>query len=183
MKVHFYIFLGAFLCCEFGCIQKVKTNITIVDPEKTNSLQAVQIDTTQLYTVNSKDTLQPVYLNTANFLWDTYVPKEGQATTLQGELIRSIEKLEHEIAGNGKINWNEQHVILGRSLRDNLVNSGVFPSEIQREIWNDIDKLIRDEYEVCTDVDVYDRLTRRIVEWYWRNKEPVKRKMNPKLKI
>jgi hypothetical protein len=166
-----------------ACKYKVKTELVISDPKKVQTQDYTPIDTTQLYPVNSKDTLQSIYLNTANFLWDTYVPKEGQAATQQGELIRSIEKLEHEIAGNGKINWNKQHEILACSLRDSLLKSGVFPPSVQTEIKNDIDMLIRDEYEVYTDNDVYDRLTRRIVEWYWRNKTPVKRKMNPKLKI
>lgn len=32
------------------------------------------------------------YFNEAKFLWQNYVPKSGQAETIQGELIRAIVK-------------------------------------------------------------------------------------------
>ena len=36
------------------------------------------------------------YAEEAKQLWQTYVPKSGQADTVQGELIRAIEKLQDE---------------------------------------------------------------------------------------
>jgi len=36
------------------------------------------------------------YFEEAKFLWKTYVPKKGQSETVQGELIRAIEKLRDE---------------------------------------------------------------------------------------
>ena len=120
--------------------------------------------------------------NTAGFLWRTYVPKSGQAETQQGEMIRILERLDHEIRGNGKINWNDQFTLLANTLRDSLISSRIFSKEIEEEIKNDIAEL-KNENTIYTDDDIYDRLTRRIVEWYWRHKEPIKHINNRNLKI
>jgi hypothetical protein len=46
------------------------------------------------------------YLKIGQFIWESYVPKSGQAETVQGELLRSIEKLADEAQRNGNINFN-----------------------------------------------------------------------------
>ncbi|CAH8770501.1 hypothetical protein [Paenibacillus dendritiformis] len=51
------------------------------------------------------------YFNEAKYFWQTYVPKQGQAETVQGELIRAIEKLRGEAQRNGNINWDKGFVI------------------------------------------------------------------------
>jgi len=165
----------------FGCKIKTTTTVKIKDLKLTDLAKSDEIDTIKFYPVNSKDSLQPIYFNTAGFLWRTYVPKSGQAETQQGELIRIIEKLDHEIRGNGKGNWDEQFTLLANTLRDSLISSRVFPEEIQKEIKNDVAEL-EIENEVYIDDDIYNRLTRRIIEWYWRHQEPVKHINNPKLR-
>ena len=173
----------------FGCIIKTESTVKIRDLKLTDLTNTddsskisgkKEIDTTTFYPVNSKDTLHSIYFNAAQFLWKNYVPKSGQAKTQQGEMIRIIERLDHEIRGNGKGNWDEQFTLLANTLRDSLISSGVFPEEIEREIKNDIAELQKDD-EVYIDDDIYNRLTRRIVEWYWRHKEPIKHINNPKL--
>jgi hypothetical protein len=144
---------------------------------------APTFDSTKFYPVNSNDSLQPIYSETAKYLWQTYVPKSGQAETQQGEMIRIIERLDNEIRGNAKVNWNDQFVILGNSLRDSLIESQTFPEEIQKEIKADIDSLIRNDEELFLENTIYDRITRRIVEWYWRHKQVIKHVANPKLTI
>jgi hypothetical protein len=52
------------------------------------------------------------YQDLGKFVWRTYVPKRGQATTVQGELLRANEKLRDESQRNGNINWDEGHEIL-----------------------------------------------------------------------
>jgi len=183
--IYFFILWFSF----FGC--KTKTTVKIRDMELTDLSKANDsskisetkelIDTTKFYPPNSKDTLQPVYFNTARFLWRTYVPKSGQAETQQGELIRILEKVDNEIRGNGKGNWDYQFTLLANTLRDSLISSKIFPKEIEREIKSDIAELTNEKTTYIDD-DVYDRLTRRIIEWYWRHKEPVKHIYNPKLK-
>ena len=140
-------------------------------------------DSTKFYPVNSTDSLQSVYSETAKFLWQTYVPKSGQAATQQGEMIRVIERLDNEIRGNAKANWDDQYVLLANSLRDSLIQSKTFSGEIENEIKADIDSLTRNNEELFLEDGIYNRLTRRIVEWYWRHKQVVKHTINPKLKI
>ncbi len=144
--------------------------------------KSTMVDTTKFYPANSKDSLQKIYFETAKSLWQTYVPKSGQAKTEQGELIRIIEKLDNEIRGNAKGNWDDQFVLLANSLRDSLISSKIFPPDVENEIRNDVDSLTRSEEELFMDNDIYDRLTRRVVEWYWRHKEPIKHIENTRLK-
>jgi len=47
------------------------------------------------------------YFEEAKFIWKNYVPKSGQADTVQGELLRVIEKLRYEAQDNGNINWDD----------------------------------------------------------------------------
>src|SRR5712691_7439306 len=66
--------------------------------------------------------LWPVrYLTEARALWKTYVPKIGQADTVQGELVRAVEKLRDEALRNGNVNWSKGHVILAEFVRDTLI--------------------------------------------------------------
>jgi hypothetical protein len=140
-------------------------------------------DTSLFYPPFSTDSLNGIHFETAKFLWERYVPKSGQAETVQGELIRASERLDHEIRDNGKINWSQQFVILGEFLKETLIGSKVFPHEVEREIQQDIDSLIGDTERVVTEDAVYARISRRIVEWYWRHREPIKHTYNPALKI
>jgi hypothetical protein len=50
------------------------------------------------------------YFNEARALWKAHVPKRGQAHTVQGELMRTVEKLRDEAKRNGNVNWRDDHV-------------------------------------------------------------------------
>jgi len=180
--VYFFILLFSFSGCKIKTTTTVRIRdlqLTELDSAKIAATKEL-IDTTKFYPVNSKNALQPIYSRTAKFLWNAYVPDEGQAETQQGELIRILEKVDREIRGNGKINWDDEFTLLANTLRDSLISSKTFTREIEIEIKNDIAELTN-EQTAYTDDDIYDRLTRRIVEWYWRHKEPVKHVYNPKL--
>jgi hypothetical protein len=43
------------------------------------------------------------YSEIGKYIWKTYVPKSGQAETIQGELSRACEKLADEAQRNGNI--------------------------------------------------------------------------------
>ncbi len=47
------------------------------------------------------------YLDVCKQIWKEKVPASGQADTLQGELLRQVEKLSHEACDNGNVNWDE----------------------------------------------------------------------------
>jgi hypothetical protein len=42
-----------------------------------------------------------------NRLWQALVPEQGDAPTVQGELLRAIGRLLHECEDNGNVNWEE----------------------------------------------------------------------------
>jgi len=121
------------------------------------------------------------YFSEAKQLWQTYVPKAGQADTVQGELIRAVEKLRDEAQKNGNCNWDRGHEILCSFIRDTLCNSGVFDSAAISEIKSDTARLEDYEHPYCDD-DLYDRLTDRIVEWYHKNPDPIAHEHNPDLR-
>ena len=121
------------------------------------------------------------YFEEARMLWQTYVPASGQADTVQGELIRAIEKLQDEAQRNGNINWDEGHEIFGDFILETLCASMVFDKTATNEIKADIARL-RDFEHPCLEDDLYDRLTDRIVEWSRHNKDPIPHANNPRLK-
>lgn len=121
------------------------------------------------------------YPKEAQQFWDAYVPKSGQAATVQGELIRAIEKLRDEARRNGNQNWDDGHLILSNYILDTLSASDVFAKEIKAQVAADIAR-IQDYEHPETEVELYDRLTDCIVEWCRKNPEPIPKPNNPKLR-
>ena len=122
------------------------------------------------------------YEQEARTLWQTYVPKRGQADTVQGELIRAVEKLRDEAQRNGNINWRRDHVILAEYVSETLIRSGLFDEEATAEIQRDIARLLDYEHPETMD-EPYDRLTDHIVEWARVHPEAVPRQPDRRLKI
>lgn len=123
--------------------------------------------------VNRKD-----YYETAKIIWQKLVPKSGQADTVQGELLRAIEKLRDEAQRNGNGNFNKDcHGILIDYLRQNLADENIFNKETTTEINDDLDRLVKKNSPYMDD-DIYDRITNRIVDWYLNNPTLVAHKKN-----
>jgi hypothetical protein len=122
------------------------------------------------------------YHQKAGVLWRTYVPRRGQADTVQGELLRAVEKLRDEAQRNGNVNWGEGHVMLAEYLRETLTSSGVFAEATVHEIGHDVDRLLQYEVPETSD-EPYDRLADRVVEWSRAHPEPAPREPNPELHI
>lgn len=122
------------------------------------------------------------YFEEARSLWQRYVPARGQADTVEGELIRAVEKLRDEAQRHGNLNWGTSHVILGGYIRTQLIGSGIFTGAAASEIEHDINRLLDFERPETSD-EPYDRLTDRIVEWSRAHPDPVPREPNPALRI
>lgn len=116
----------------------------------------------------------------ARELWARCVPASGQADTVQGELLRAVEKLRDEAVRNGNVNWDGDHVELARFVRTTLVSSGVFGSEEVAEIVQDIDTAV--DVDHPPEDDLYDRLADRVVEWSQAQPTPVPHRRNPRLR-
>jgi len=122
------------------------------------------------------------YGEDAKALWQTYVPKRGQADTVQGELIRAVEKLRDEAQRNSNINWGKNHVLLAEYLRDTLTHSGLFDEVATAEIQRDVARLLNYKYPETSN-EPYDRLTDHIVEWARAHPAAVPRQPDRRLKI
>jgi hypothetical protein len=118
----------------------------------------------------------------ARTLWQTYVPPRGQAETVQGELIRSVEKLRDEAQRNGNVNWRSDHETLVAFIRSTLLDSGLFDAAAETEIDSDA-RLLLDFQHPTTDDAPFGRLTDRIVEWSRAHPAPVPRDPDPDLHI
>ena len=122
------------------------------------------------------------YEEDARALWQTYVPKRGQADTVQGELIRAVEKLRDEAQRNGNVNWGKNHVLLAEYLRHTLARSGLFDEAATAEIQRDVARLLDYNYPETSD-EPYDRITDHIVEWARADPDAVSRQSDRRLKI
>lgn len=120
------------------------------------------------------------YLEEAKELWKKYVPKRGQAGTVQGELLRSIEKLRNEAQRNGNVNWDDGHERLSDFVLSKLKDVSVFSTEAINEIERDISR-IKNYSDPYTDDDLYDRLTDYVIEWYKAHPEPIPHQHDPDL--
>src|SRR4051794_13448362 len=77
-------------------------------------------------------------------LWAALVPTEGQAETLQGELIRIAGKLTDQAFRNANMNWDAEHENLWRFVGRHLDDPQTFSEEERRLIRDNIEEIIRD---------------------------------------
>ena len=120
---------------------------------------------------------EPNYTEIGRFIWQNYVPKSGQADTVQGELLRANEKLRDESQRNGNINWDQGHEILARFVLETLQSSSDVSAEAKVQLERDILRILDYEHPYTED-DLFDRVEKVIFDWYLRNKEPIPRSKN-----
>jgi len=113
-------------------------------------------------------------------IWQRYVPKQGQAGTVQGELLRANEKLRDESQRNGNANWDEGHEILAKFLLDTLTESAVLSDQSKAQLRLDIQRVL-DFEDPYTEDDLFDRIERALLDWCAAHPDPVPRAPNPAL--
>ncbi|MFB6454081.1 ankyrin repeat domain-containing protein [Chitinophaga sp. Hz27] len=105
------------------------------------------------------------YFNAAKLIWQQLVPKSGQAQTVQGELLRSIEKLRDEAQRNGNANFNENcHGRLIAYLKLKLVTSNYFDAAKSLEINHHL-KILSSKNTPYLSDDIYDSIVSNIIDW------------------
>ncbi|MCU5690807.1 hypothetical protein OCB18_24440 [Bacillus cereus] len=119
------------------------------------------------------------YFEEAKNIWKNQVPKNGQSDTIEGELIRAVEKLRYEAQNNGNGNWDEGLERFCKYIWDILNDSKIFESNSLEEIKYDIKTLLDYENPYLED-DLYDRITDRVVEWSIAHNGPIGREKDPK---
>jgi hypothetical protein len=106
-----------------------------------------------------------LHFDEAAAIWRDYVPKSGQADTVQGELLRAVEKLRDEATRNGNANWDSGFEILLDYLEKYLCNGSVYPPETVAETRARISRLRKTD-DPCLDEDLFDELSDRVVEYF-----------------
>lgn len=69
------------------------------------------------------------YFDEATEIWRRFVPPKGQADTVQGELLRAVEKLRDEATRNGNGNWDDGFEQLLSYLKLHLLDAEVYPPQ------------------------------------------------------
>ncbi|WP_323798500.1 hypothetical protein [Parasphingorhabdus sp.] len=116
----------------------------------------------------------------ASKIWREFVPDSGQADTVQGELLRSVEKLRDEAIRNGNGNWDEGFEILITYLEEKLLDEPLFEESDRSEIAKILGRLQKFDNPLMND-EPYDFLVARVVDYYdFHGSQP--RISNPELK-
>jgi hypothetical protein len=122
------------------------------------------------------------YAEEARTLWQTAVPPRGQAATIQGELLRAVERLHDEAQRNGNINWETGYEIFIVYLRRHLLSAPQFTTTTRQEIEADLNRLSEFEYPETSDAP-YDRLSDRVIKWCHAHPQPLPHISDPTLHL
>ena len=120
------------------------------------------------------------YQKEAGAIWKNFVPKSGQAATVQGELLRCVEKLRWEATNNGNVNWDDGFVLILKFLESRLLDDTVFAAIVVDQTRQALARL-SNEVEPYVNDDLYDDLGDRVVE-YFRHCGSQPHTSNPDLK-
>lgn len=127
----------------------------------------------------------------ASWIWKNLVPCSGESPSLQGELLRAVEKLRWEAIHNGNINWDERYEGLLDFLYDQLVEQSMLPEDMKSGALLDLGRLRHfitpdqleedrslDHLLPCVDEYVYERLVAAVVEFSRLNPVIIQRPSN-----
>lgn len=105
------------------------------------------------------------HFDEAQRIWSTFVPPSGQAATVQGELLRAVEKLRDEAIRNGNKNWDAGFEILLDFLRQRLLDPTVYSATMIARTRAMLERL-NDFERPLLDDEPFDALGDRVVEWF-----------------
>lgn len=105
------------------------------------------------------------YLEEGKNIWEQFVPKSGQSDTVQGELLRAVEKLRDEAIRNGNGNWDNGFRILLGYIREHLLDPAVY-STVQISLTKSILTRLRRGRDPVLEDEPFDYLSERVVEYY-----------------
>lgn len=94
-------------------------------------------------------------------LWDSLVPDWGEAPTLQGEAVRLVGRLGHEVLDNGGGNWDRSFKAMTRQLGDVLGRGHALPPVDLAEALSVLDE----RHTGWAEPERVDVLTALVVEW------------------
>ncbi len=117
-------------------------------------------------------------------LWKELVPPDGQADTLQGELVRIAGKLTDQAYRNGNCNWDVEHERMWRFIGQKIAGDPIFSRQEQALIREKIEEIIRDEAcpDLSGDGSPYYIITEKIVDWCLAHPDPIPHQRDASLK-
>lgn len=118
-------------------------------------------------------------------LWAALVPSQGQADTLQGELIRMAGKLTDEAYRNGNMNWDDDHERMWRFVGRHLDDPATFSVEERGLIKEKIEEIIRnyDAPDLSGNGCCYYIITEKVVDWCMAHPAPIPHQKDESLKM
>jgi hypothetical protein len=117
-------------------------------------------------------------------LWEELVPAQGQAPTLQGELIRIAGKLIDQAYRNGNLNWDDDHERMWRFIGKHLDDPGTFSHEERHLIKEKIEEIISDHKcpDLSGDGSCYYYINEKVVAWCLAHPKLIQHQLDPTLK-
>jgi hypothetical protein len=100
------------------------------------------------------------------------VPREGPAPTVQGELLRSVEKLREEAQQHANAHYRKTHKRMAVFLRDTLIGSGIFDKTEKERIRSEAGRLTKKGKPVVDD-QLYDHLVDQVCVFYTKHPTPI----------
>ncbi len=116
----------------------------------------------------------------AKWIWHNLVPKSGQCNTVQGELLRAVEKLSWEAQNNGNINWDAGFERLIDYLERTLCGEAGISDELKQSIREDL-TVLRDHDYPYTEDDLCNRLTAAVVAYCRLHSRLIPKPVDPTL--
>jgi hypothetical protein len=114
----------------------------------------------------------------AGWIWRNLVPKSGQAGTVQGELLRAVEKLSWEAQNNGNANWDNRFEMFIEFLGATLSAEPRLSQTTLATVRQDLATLANYDEPYIED-DLYDRLTEVAVNYCRLNPVLIPRTTDP----
>ena len=103
-----------------------------------------------------------------NELWQMLVPGSGKAKTVQGEMIRIVGRVTHEILDNGSMNWGPDFKLMLKTYSDFLSMNESTEQELLEEAAG-----LSGSISANSDKAVLYRLTELTVKWILSNPDPI----------
>ena len=105
------------------------------------------------------------HFDEAKQIWKLHVPPRGQADTVQGELLRAVERLRDEAMRNGNCNWDADQERLVAYLEGKLLDPALFAPDVVSSTRRILTR-VRDFEDPLCDDESYDELCDRVVEYF-----------------
>jgi hypothetical protein len=128
--------------------------------------------------ISTATTTQPLFPANLHYpealykIWNEMVPREGPAPTVQGELLRSVEKLREEAQQHANAHYRKTHKRMAVFVRDTLIGSGIFDKTEQERIRSEAGRLMKAGKPVVED-QLYDHLVDQVCVFYTKHPAPI----------